>query len=105
MLREYTSGVLNNNEETLLGVANKYSRIIDIVIESRNSNSGSVTLQTELGIDATYNERIIVSSIDGIGFFVSNSAKNVFISNQNILCKLTGSIEVILHILIWEFDE
>jgi len=105
MLREYTSGVLNNNEETLLGVANKYSRIIDIVIESRNSNSGSVTLQTELGIDATYNERIIVSNIDGIGFFVSNSAKNVFISNQNILCELTGSIEVILHILIWEFDE
>ena len=105
MLREYTSGVLNNNEEVLRGVANVHSRIIDIVIESRNSNSGSVTLQTELGIDATYNERIIVSNIDGIGFFVSNSAKNVFISNQNIICKLIGSVEVIVHLLIWEFDE
>ena len=82
-----------------------HSHIISIIIESLNNNNGTVTLQT-IPVDNENARRIIfLDYIESSGVYVGNSAKDYFVSKQNLVVKITGSLEIIIKILFWETNK
>ena len=105
MITEYTSQRSFVAETIFPLVIPEHSHIISIVIESRSDNSGTVTLQTTPVDDEDARRIIYIDYITGAGFYTGNSAKEYFTSQQNLVVKITGSIEVVVKILFWEVNK
>jgi len=102
-MTEYKSNKLHSPSNIMInGVIPAHSVIRSIVVQSLKSGSGTVTLQTK-SIDGYGAIRIIYFDyIDGVGYYTGSSAKNYFVSKQNIDVKITGGLEVRVNILFWE---
>jgi len=77
------------------------SVIISIMVECLNSKTGTVTLQTKPTDGATAERMIYIDYITGKGYYTGNSAKEFYVSQQTLDCKITGGLEVIINILFW----
>jgi hypothetical protein len=93
------------SETVLPLVIPQHSHIISIVIESQSDNAGTVTLQTTPIDDEDARRIIFIDYITGAGFCTGNSAKEYFTHKQNLVVKITGSIEVIVNIIFWEVNK
>ena len=110
MILEYGSGRLIGDtvsEEFILeNVIPERSQIRSIIIQSYNDHSGSVTLQTKAGADIPTSERVLFyEDIDAAGFYTGNSAKDFFLTRQNLNVKVLGNLEVKIWILYWVVDD
>jgi len=106
MISEYISPELYGAKETkLYNVIPPNSVILSIVVDVLNAKTGTVTLQTE-SVDSEDASRILfIDYINGIGTHTGNSAKEYFISNQNLMVKNTGEVSFKIKILFWEVNK
>jgi len=104
VITEYTSP-RSFVAETIFPLAiPEHCHILAIIVESLNSNSGSVILQTT-PVDKNNARRIIFfDDIDSAGIYTGNSAKDYFTHKQNLVMKIIGSLEIIVKILFWEVN-
>jgi len=104
-ISSYKSVWIKGSETKLLSVIPASSIIISILIEVQNDATGTVTLSTE-SVDGLDPSRIIyIDYITASGFYTGNSAKEYFISRQNLTVKITGNLTVRFKILFWETEK
>ena len=89
-------------ETTLYGVIPAHSQILSVIVESFNSKTGSVTLQTETKDGGLAGRILYLDDITAAGIYSGDSAKNYFVSRQNMNVKIIGSLEIQIKILFWE---
>ena len=104
MISQYTSPELFGSDIKLRNVIPANSVILAVVIHVYNDVTGTVTLQTEAVDESTPSRILYIDYITGKGIYTGNSAKEYFISEQNLLVKNTGSVNFKIKIIFWETE-